>query len=390
MKYLPLVWSGVWRRPVEAILVWLVVVASFTLFGLMLGLHESYDRVIASARPDRLEINARFPSASPTGILLPLGLRDQIARVPGVSAVGSYFWLWGYYQDPKQRVRVIAVDEPMRAAWTTLPVTPAQWQELFKNPGGILVSRGPAARLGLKRGDMLPVITPSGTRADGAPSWEFRVLDIVPDRVNDNPFILGNLKYIDNSLPLQKQGFAWGFRVAVRDAAQASDISVRIDHLLANSSHPTLTIPDRVSEIDAVNSGISVASKTWPVAGAGIFMILLLTANGIAQSVRERTPEFAVLKTIGFSNFKLLALVFAEVVLPCLSGAAAGLGLAAVLTRVPLQYLPPDLADLPRPTFSAGVIVSALLCALLLALVSTLIPWRRLQGLSVIEALGGH
>jgi putative ABC transport system permease protein len=121
---------------------------------------------------------------------------------------------------------------------------------------------------------------------------------------------------VDNSVPQALQGYAWEFRVAVRDGAQANDISVHIDRGLANSSTPTLTIPDKVSQIDAVNSGISVASKTWPVASAGIFMILLLTANGIAQSLRERIPEFAVLKTIGYRQSTLMALVLAEVAIP--------------------------------------------------------------------------
>ena len=390
MKYLPLVWSGLWRKPVEALLMWLAVSAAFTLFGLMTGLHATYDRIVESSRLDRLDINARFPGASPTGILLPIAVRNQIARIEGVSAVAPYFWLWGYYQEPHKRARVIAVDADMRAAWSELPMTKAQWDELFETPTGVFISRGPAARLGLKAGDPLPLITPPGTRADGAAAWEFHVLGVVPDDPLSGPYILGNLGYVDQSRPLDQQGYAWGFRVAVRDATQANLVSLKIDRLLANSSTPTLTIPDKVSAMDAVNSGISVASKTWPVAGAGIFMILLLTANGIAQSVRERTPEFAVLKTVGYRDTTLMALVFAEAAIPCLAGALLGLGLAAALTRLPMRYLPADLAQLPMPTLSPAVLAGTLGCALLLALASAMIPMLRLRHLSVIDALAGR
>ena len=216
------------------------------------------------------------------------------------------------------------------------------------------------------------------------------MLGIMPNMPGHEYLILGNLSYVDNSMPLPLRGYAWEFRVAVRDGAKANDISVNIDQGLANSSTPTLTIPDKVSAIDAVNSGISVASKTWPVAGAGIFMILLLTANGIAQSVRERTPEFAVLETIGYRQSTLMALVLAEAAIPCVAGAGIGMGLAVLLTRLPAHFLPADLASMPKPTLSPGVFALSLACALLLALVGATIPLQRLRRLSVTDALAGR
>jgi putative ABC transport system permease protein len=324
------------------------------------------------------------------GILLPFALRDQIAHVEGVSAVSAVDYLRGYYQEPHQRVSIYAVDEDMRKAWPELPLTEAQWVQLLATPNGIFISRLRAATLGLKGGDTLPLITTSVTRADGAPSWEFQVLGVMPNMPGHESLILGNLSYVDNSMPLALQSYAWEFRVAVRDATKANDISVRIDQELANSSSPTLTIPDKVAEIDAVNSGISVASKTWPVAAGGIFMILLLTANGIAQSVRERTPEFAVLTTIGYSQSTLMGLVLAEAAIPCVVGAGIGMGLAVLLARLPTGYLPTDLASLPKPTLSPSIFAFSLICAVLLALVGAVIPLQHLRRMSVIDALAGR
>ena len=390
MKYLPLVWSALWRKPAEAVLIWLAVTASFALFGLMVGLHATYDRLIESSRMDRLDINARFPAASPTGILLPIALRERISRVNGVSAVGIYYELWGYYQDPHKRARIIAVDQNMRFAWSELPVTPRQWDQLFATRSGVLMSRSPATRLGLKEGDTFPLITPPGTRADGAPAWEFRVLGVVPDDPRMGSYILGNFSYVNDSVPLERQGYAMGFRVAVREPTQGDDVGLRIDRGLINSSTPTITIPDQANEANTVNSAISVSSRTYPIAGAGLFMILLLIANGIAQSVRERMPEFAVLETLGYGEVTLMALVFTEVAIPCVAGALVGTALAAALTHFPGQYLPPDLAGLPKPTFSWMVLAWVLGCALLLALASAVIPMRRLRHLSVTDALAGR
>lgn len=390
MKYFPLIWSALWRKPLEAILVWLAVTAGFTLFGVMAGLHVTYEHLIDSARMDRLDVNVRFPSANPHGVLLPIALRDQIARIPGISAVGSYYWLWGYYQNPDNAARVIAVDGDMRDAWSELPLTSAQWDRLFASPTGVFLSREPALRLGLKTGDTFPLITPAGLRADRTGTWEFHVLGIVPDDPRIGAFILGNYGYLDRSRPLQDQGLVMGFRVAVSDPAQADEVSLRIDRHFANSSTPTLTIPDRTNMVYAVNSGFSLAKSVWSVAGAGLFMILLLIANGIAHSVRERTPEFGILETLGYSNAILMALVFAEAVIPCLAGAIFGTGLADVLTRVPMLHLPQDLSGIPRPTISPQVLAASLACALLLAAVSGAIPMLRLRHLRITDALAGR
>jgi putative ABC transport system permease protein len=390
VKYFPLVWSALWRKPAEAILIWLAVTASFTLFGFMVGLHAAYDQIIENARMDRLDTDARFPSASPTGLLMPFAVRDQILKVKGVSAVSSYVYVRGYYRDPHHSARVIAVDEHMREAKPEWPLTAAQWDQLHTTPTGVFASPGLMTRLGLKVGDTLPIITPPGTRADGSAVWEFQVLGVVPYKPDDGRFIVGNLSYVDNARALAQHGYAGGFSVALSDAADANEVSRQIDRRLANSSTPTLTIPDQVNELYAVNSGISVASKTWPVAGAGIFMILLLTANGIAQSVRQRTPEFAVLKTLGYRDVTLMALVFAEAALPCLAGAVLGTGFAALLAQIPTHDLPADLGALPKPTLSLLIVISTVGCALLLALTSAVIPMRRLRHLSVTDALAGR
>lgn len=93
---------------------------------------------VENARTDRLDINARFPSSSPTGILMPFALRDQILKVKGVSAVGAYMLVRGYYRDPHHGARVIAVDEHMREASPGLLLNSAQWDQLLATPTGRL------------------------------------------------------------------------------------------------------------------------------------------------------------------------------------------------------------------------------------------------------------
>ena len=125
------------------------------------------------------------------------------------------------------------------------------------------------------------------------------------------------------------------------------------------------------------------------IALADMFMVLFLTANGIAQAVRERIAEFATLKTIGFSDTGVIALVFAEAALPCLLGAGLGVGLAAVISHVMPMFLPAG-QGLPVPTMSVMVFVWAALSAAVVAFASSALPALRLRRMDIATALSGR
>jgi putative ABC transport system permease protein len=113
------------------------------------------------------------------------------------------------------------------------------------------------------------------------------------------------------------------------------------------------------------------------VGAAGVFMILLLIANGIAQSVRQRTGELAVLRTLGFRNRHIMAVIFCEAAIPCLAGAVLGTLLAMQLAHWPASLLPGDFASLPAPTVSVRVMLWAVGFAALLACASSVVPLLR-------------
>jgi putative ABC transport system permease protein len=139
---------------------------------------------------------------------------------------------------------------------------------------------------------------------------------------------------------------------------------------------------------DGATAVVNVAAVTRRVAAVGLFMILLLTAHGMAQSVRERLGEFAVLKTIGYSDAGVIALVFAEALVPVILGAGTGLGIAALLAgRIP-KLLPTFY--LPDPSLSPLVIAEAFLAAFLLAFLSVILPAMRLKRLNVAAILAGR
>ncbi len=141
-------------------------------------------------------------------------------------------------------------------------------------------------------------------RADRATTWTFEVLDVVPDSPmwGDAGVIIGNYTSSENARSEQSRGFVGGFLVAVKDPKRTAAIARLIDHHYANSSTPTQSIPARAAAQAMARTAVSVASMTWGVGAAGLFMIVFLTANHIHQSVRRRLPEFATLKAMGYAD----------------------------------------------------------------------------------------
>jgi putative ABC transport system permease protein len=382
VKYAPLIWSALWRKPAEAVLTWLTVTAAFALFGLMLGVNATLHSFIDAAPADMVSVFQRFPS-----VRLHYGMRDQIAKIPGVSDVAVQFGLDGHHVDQRNRVHIFTVDEGAPRAVLQFQLQPAQWERLFSKPDGLLVSRKAAARWNLRERDTF-VVTGS-PRADGSEAWPFEVVEVVADIPDSQGFLIGNYHYVDESRPLQDRNRDVSFNVRVSDPTRATEISRKIDHLFANSGTPTISVSQRQAMQNMANSDGHRSLATSVVGGAGLFMILLLIANGIAQSVRERAPELAMLRALGFRSRQLMGLVFCEAAIPCVAGAVLGMLLAVQLARWPTKFLPGDFASLPLPTISAGVMLQAMGFAALLACASAVVPLIRVARVSVASEMKG-
>jgi putative ABC transport system permease protein len=382
VKYAPLVWSALWRKPTEAVLTWLTVTAAFALFGLMLGVNTTLQSTIDSAPADMVSVFSRFPS-----VRLQFGMRDPIARVDGASDVAVQYGLNGYHVERRNRVHIFAVDAGAPRAVLQFKVQPAQWARLFAKPDGLLVSRKAADRWSLEPGDTF-VVT-SSQRADGSDAWPFEVLEVVADIPDSDGFLIGNYHYVNESRPVPDRNRDVSFNVRVSDPARAAEVSRQIDHLFANSGTPTISISQRQAMQNMANSDGHRSLATSVVGAAGLFMILLLITNGIAQSVRQRAPELAMLRALGFRNTHLMGLVACEAAIPFLAGAMLGMLLAIQLARWPTKFLPGDFASLPLPTISAGVMLQALGFAALLAAASSVVPLIRVARVSVVSQMRG-
>jgi putative ABC transport system permease protein len=381
MKFLPLVWAGLWRKPLRTVFTLLSIGVAFVLFGILQGVGASQAHLVEEMRLDRLYTFARFGSS------LPMADGDQIQRTAGVKLAAPGAYLFGYYQTPKTPVgsAFLMLDSRFFDAFPEFAavVSPQQRAQLFQTQTGVIISQKLAHRFGWKVGDKIPLNLQYSVQAPSK-TWRFDVLAITDDLdLTLNGYALGNYTYLEQNRPAADRGTVGVFWIRTDDPNQAAQIGQAIDKVFANSGAPTRTVSERASAQRGLNAAYDAVFFTTAVVGAAFFTLLFLTANTMMQSVRERTSEFAVLKTLGFTDGGVLALVFAESATLSVLGAAAGLTLAELL--LPLAKKATPLAAMPPIVLAEGA-----LAALMVAVVSGLVPGLRAGRLSVVDALAGR
>jgi putative ABC transport system permease protein len=383
MKYLPLVWAAFRRHTTESLLTFAVLTIAFTLFSSMVALRSAYEQAINVNRMDRLLVSARFCCSG-----LSIARRDEVSRMPGVQGAAALQWVFGFHQEPSMRVGVLMLDQAGTNALPELRLTPEHWKQMAEKPTGLFFSRAQATEWKVKAGDRFVIQTSAGREANSR-SWPFEVLGIVdnPDPpVLWAPNIYGNYEYFQ-AVRAQDPPGAASFMVAIDDPDDAEPICQKVDTRYANSATPTYCVPLQVDARSIFDAVISMREMSFGIAGAGLFMILFLCANGVAESVRERIPEFAVLKTIGFGDRQVAALVFLEAALPSIAGAVLGTGLAAALSRFTSRLGEGSEIPLPPASISIWIVALALGAALLIGAASAILPLRRLKALELAPAL---
>jgi putative ABC transport system permease protein len=386
MGYLPLVWAAFRRHTTESLLTFLVLTVAFTLFSAMVALRAAYDHAIQVNRMDRLHVSARFCC---TG--LNVAHRGEIEGIPGVRGVGLIQGVYGFFQEPSRRVGVWTIDGGTIAALPELRLTQANWKQLQDTPNGLLFTRTQAAKWNVKAGDVFPIRSDYSRRADRSDTWPFIGLGVVEDpatQIDWTPNIYANYDYLDaNRIPVE-HGLV-DFIVALDNPDDARSICRKIDTLYANSETPTYCVPLQMDARNMVESVITMRQMSLGIGMAGLFMILFLCANSVAESVRERLPEFAILKTIGFGDRQVAVLVFLEAALPAVTGAVLGTALAAVLSSFTSQLGEGSGLNLPAASISSRIVALALGVALAIGALSAVLPLRRLRAMPLAPALAG-
>jgi putative ABC transport system permease protein len=383
MKYFPLVWAGLWRKRARTVLTLLSVVVAFLLFGVMHGVTAAIDGIVDQLSETRLRIQSRVSITE----ALPLAHLPRIESVPGVQGVAFYNFFGGYYQDPRNSIASGAIDvERLGAMFREIDLSQEHIDAMARTRNGALIGRDLAAERGWKIGDQIPLTSTVWTRKDGASEWTFEIVGTYGFGDGGVPT---NEMWINYSYFDEAREFANGtvtlYFASINDASRAARISEDIDRQFANSTFETQTQNEKDWIRAQINQIGDIAFFVNAIIGAVFFTLLFLTGNTMMQSVRERIPELAVLKTYGYSNVGVTGLVFAEALLLC--GAAAGVGLWIAATIAPSIYRTLGAGGMPFPT---GVVALGFGLAILVAVISALPPALRVQRLNIVDALAGR
>ncbi len=384
MKYFPLIWATLWRKKTRTIFTLLSVIIAFLLFGML----ETVD--YAFAHPSSGVTGAdKLVTTNKYSITLALPISDvqQIRSVPGVAEVTWMSWFGGYYQESKNFVFALPVDADsyFNLHKDEFVVGDAEMRAFRSTRTGALLNAALVKKFGWKVGDKVPLhSTIWAQKSDGSLDWTFDVVGTFsvkdPTQASaQSSTLLFHYELFDEGRSFGKGSVSW-FEERVDDPSQASAISNRIDALFANSPNETKTQPANDFQMAFIKQFGDIGFVLRAILGAVFFTLLFLTGNTMMQSVRERIPELAVLKTLGFGDGKVLGLVLAESLLLCVLASIIGLGLS-------YAALPIIKVALPGLELSPRVLIPGLGAAVLLALIVGTPPALRAMRLNIVDAL---
>ena len=382
MKYLPLIWSGIWRNPGRTLLIFLQISVGFALFGVLQGMKTGVDQAIAKARADLLIVTLKEFGGSP----LPAAYMDRIKSLPGVKAVEIENGFLASYQKPTETVYVLGIVPNHDWLWLApemFNVTLPHLEALAKNRSGALVSLGFEKKYGWKIGDRIP-LNSTTLQSDGSTDWAFDIVGTFVDREigSTGNFIVVNNSYFDEARKDAK-GTARNFIVSIEDPKRAVAVTDAIDQQFANSAHETRTLSYRESAQSQMQLIGDLNFVIRAIVSAVLVAVLFSTSTMMMQSIRERTPELAVMKTVGFTDRMVLVLIVSEALVVCLSAAAVGLTLAMAGFPAAARFVP----GLSMP----GVVIAiGLAVAVAVAFISAALPAARAARLEVAAALAGR
>jgi putative ABC transport system permease protein len=379
MKFLPLLWKSIWRKKFRTLVTMAAMFIAFVLFGLLMAMRLAFSMGIDIAGADRLVLIHKVSLIMP----LPIAYQSQLQSVPGVDLVTHNSWFGGSYQNTPNAFATIVVEpEPFMKMYPEYRLPADQMAAWLGDRQGAVVGRTLADRYGWKVGDRVPL------RADIWPpkqgdTWEFNIAGIYDgERTVDKTQFFFRYDYLDENRRYGEGSVGW-YIARIADPSRAVEIGRRFDDMFANSAAETKTTTEK-GFLDSFAKQVgNVALIFMAIIAAALFSILLVAANVMMHSVRERTSEIGVLKTLGFTDGGTLVLVLAESLFIAIIGGGLGLlvGWLIVSGGDPTGGLLPIFTLPARDVaIGAGLIVA-------LGLLAGLLPAMGAMRLRIVDAL---
>ena len=377
-KYLPLTFKNLLRNRRRSILTILSLTVSLFLVGVLLSIYAAFfQREVSEEQALRLVTRHRVSLTQ----ALPEYYGSRIRQIDGVKEICPRSWFGGTYKDQKRENQFarFAVDpEAIFKVFSEYEVAPEQLEVFLHDRQAIAVGKPVAERVGLRLGQRITI------KGDIYPIDLELIVRAIFEGTNDEWTTFFHREYLQESLPPERQGQVGTFTILARSADDVPRIAQAVDELFRNSPQPTRTETESAFGLSFIEQIGNVQLFLLSIAAAVVFTILLVSANTVAMSVRERILEVGVLKTLGFTPRVILLMIVAESVAMALLGGIAGAGLCYGLTRVLEGAQLGFFAGFVLPLWGVPVCLAV---AVLIGLLSSLIPASIAARTTITDAL---
>jgi putative ABC transport system permease protein len=370
-----LVWANLRRNKKRTILTALSVMVAFFLFGVLRSVITTLNKASEVGSEGRLITS----SARGITFLLPQAHANRLAAVDGVKSVAWANWFGAYYRDPKEFFAQFAIKaDTYLPMYPEMRITAGSIDDFMRERTAALIGTGLMEKYGWQLGQRVVL---KGTFLPGDHEFTIRAVYEPSDPAFGDELMYFHYEYFFEMADGQASP-GW-FVLQLDRPDRAAEVAAAIDAQFKNSSAPTKTETERAWNAGFVTMWGNIGFLVQAIGTAVFFAILFVAANTMMMAVRERNVEIAVLKTVGFGNGTVAALVISESVLITVIGGGLGLFLArtAFLGRNPLN------AFFPGFGVTAETILLGLGLAAVLGLISGAIPAWQSARLSVVSAL---
>lgn len=358
-----LLFANLKRKRLRFALTFASITLAFLLFALVQALQHALTGGVELAGQDRLMTMDKVSMIS----LLPRSYLERIRSTEGVRSATAYNWFGGYYQDERTQVFSYPVlgEESLFEVYPEIIVPDAQKKIWLNERNGALIGKSLANAHGWKVGDHIPLRSAIFFKKDGSNTWNLTVSAIFDwhDETGDTNGLYFHYDYFNEALDARSRDRIGWIGLRLKNKDQATSVAATIDKLFANSPNETKTDTEKAFTQGFINQLGNIGTIISVIVAAVFFTMLLVTANTMSQSVRERTNEIAVMKTLGFSGLSMMSLVLAESLLVTFMGGILGLTLGTFIAQgigtALKQFLP--LMRVPTEAYISGVFFMLLL-----------------------------
>ena len=378
--------ANLFRKRTRTILTLLSVIMAFLLFGLLQSINTVFNSGADFVGAARLFVQARVSFTSP----LPVSMVPKLEAIPGVARVAYQQWFGGVWQENTPLIMFATDPQRYHDVYPEWVMPDTQWQAFAHTRTGMIAGKQLADQHHWKLGQRIPISSNIYPQKNGSKAWIFDLVGVFDGKDEDwkkrTNLAFIQQDYFDEANQFGVKGRENFFILKLTDSNRAQQVARTVDAMFENSPDETKTQTEKDFNISFVKQIGDIGLIVRWILFAVFFTLLLVVGNTMAQSVRERIPELAVLKTLGFSDGSVLGFVLAEAFALCLAGGLLGLLLASIAGAM----VEKGTGGQFQLTVDYRVWLIGIAVIALMSLAVGLLPGLRARRLRIVDALAGR